>query len=149
MFIILGCKYLSLQWSQLLIRTWAYTISLGHLDFRLLMCGSHSQNQHAFTASFILRLKFIFLFFDEAFQFLSLCEFSWSFGLQSGSTYNNFFISGKKFLSPSIKAVVGTCSCAIFLYHLDFRLLCLAHIVEIRINSLLVFFLDKSSYSYF
>ena len=33
-----------------------------------------------------------------------------------------FFISGRTFLSPSIKAVVGTCSRANSLYHLDFRL---------------------------
>ena len=36
--------------------------------------------------------------------------------------YNKIFISGNKFLSSSIKAVVRTCACAIFLDHLDFRL---------------------------
>ena len=36
--------------------------------------------------------------------------------------YNKKFISGSKFLSSSMKAVVGTCSCAISLDHLDFRL---------------------------
>ena len=36
--------------------------------------------------------------------------------------HNIFLISESKFLSPSIKAVVGTCACAIFLDDLDFRL---------------------------
>ena len=36
--------------------------------------------------------------------------------------YNKIFISGSKFLSPSMKAVVRTCACAISLDHLDFRL---------------------------
>ena len=35
--------------------------------------------------------------------------------------YNKNFISGSKFLSPSMKAVVRTCACAISLDHLDFR----------------------------
>ena len=35
---------------------------------------------------------------------------------------NNFFISGSIFISPSMKAVVRTCTCAISLDHLDFRL---------------------------
>ena len=49
-----------------------------------------------------------------------------------------------------MKAVVGTCSCAISLVHLDFRLLCLAHIAtRIRMNSLSVLFRDGSSSSYF
>ena len=58
--------------------------------------------------------------------------------------YNKIFISGSKFHSPALKAVVGTCSCAISLDHLDFRLLCLAHIVKIRMNSLSVLFRDGS-----
>ena len=33
-----------------------------------------------------------------------------------------YFIAGRKFLSTSMKAVVGTCACANSLYHLDFRL---------------------------
>ena len=36
--------------------------------------------------------------------------------------YNNIFILESKFLSPSMKAVVRTCACAISLDHLDFRL---------------------------
>ena len=36
--------------------------------------------------------------------------------------YNQIFISGSKFLSPSMKAVVRSCACAISLDHLDFRL---------------------------
>ena len=45
-----------------------------------------------------------------------------------------------------MKAVVRTCSCAISLDHLDFRLLCMAHIVEIRMNLLSVSFQNGSSY---
>ena len=63
--------------------------------------------------------------------------------------YNKIFISGSKFFSQSMKAVVETCSCAVSLGHLDFRLLCLAHIVEIRMNLLSVLFRDGSSSSHF
>ena len=80
---------------KLVVRTWACAISLCHLHFRLLMFGSHSQNQHAFTVSFISRRKFIFLFFNKAVRLLSLCEYSWSFGLQPWCTGNNF-LSGRK-----------------------------------------------------
>ena len=41
--------------------------------------------------------------------------------------YNEKFISGSKFLSSLMKAVVGTCFCAISLDHLDFRLLFGSH----------------------
>ena len=57
---------------------------LDHLNCKLFICGSHSQNQDEFTVRFILRQKFIFLFFAEAVRIWSLCEFSWSFRLQSG-----------------------------------------------------------------
>ena len=36
--------------------------------------------------------------------------------------YSKIPVSGSKFLYPSMKGVVGTCSCAISLDHLDFRL---------------------------
>ena len=84
-----------------------------------------TRNQDEFTLSFILRRKLIFLFFEEAVQIWSLCELCWSFGLQSCQLvvfYNQVFISGSKFLSPSVKAVVRTCACAISLDHFDFRL---------------------------
>ena len=68
------------------VRTCVCTISLDHFDFRLFMFGSHSWNQNEFTVSFISRQKLIFLFFEEAVRILSLCEFSWSFGLQSWCT---------------------------------------------------------------
>ena len=87
---------------KLVVRTWACAISLCHLHFRLLMFGSHSQNQHAFTVSFISRRKFIFLFFNKAVRILSVCEFSWSFGLQSGSIYINLLCQ-EEILSPIIK----------------------------------------------
>ena len=51
-----------------------------------------------------------------------------------------FFIQGTKFLSPSMKAVFGTCPCPHSLDHLDFRLLIVAHNVKIRMNSLSVLF---------
>ena len=38
------------------------------------------------------------------------------------SIYNKFCISGKKLFSPSMKAIVRTCACAISLDHLDFSL---------------------------
>ena len=74
------------------------------------MFGSYSRNQDKFTVSFI-----------------SLDHLDYSHGVLA-VFYNHFFISGSKFLSPSMKAVVRTCACAISLDHLDFRLLCLAHI---------------------
>jgi len=36
--------------------------------------------------------------------------------------YNKIYIIGNKFLSPTMKAVVRTCACAVSLDHLDFRL---------------------------
>ena len=64
--------------------------------------------------------------------------------------YNENFISGRKFLSSSMKTVVGTCSCAISLDHLDFRLLCLAHIATRNQDEFTaIFFRDGSSTSYF
>ena len=91
------------------------------------LCLAHiaSQNQDEFTVSFISRQKFIFLFFEEAVWIWRLCKFSFSFGLQlwcAGSIYKKVFISGSKFLSPSMKALVGTSPCATSLGHLDFRL---------------------------
>ena len=58
-------------------RGWIHGQTVDHLDFRLFMFCSHSRNQDEFTVSFILRPKFIFLIFE------GLCEFAWSFGLQS------------------------------------------------------------------
>ena len=68
------------------VRTCACAIFLDHLDFRLFMCGSQSYSKSGCTASFILRRKFVFLFFEEAIRITSLCEFSSSFGLQSWCT---------------------------------------------------------------
>ena len=52
------------------------------------LCLAHiaTRNQDECTVSFILRRKFIFLFLEEAVWILSLCKFSWSFGLQSWYT---------------------------------------------------------------
>ena len=50
----------------------------------------------------------------------------------------------------SIKAVVGTCSCAISLGYLDFRWLCLAHIATQNQDELLVSVIrNENSSSYF
>ena len=67
-------------------RTCTCAISLDHLHFRMFMFCSQGRNQDEFTVSFILRQKFTFLFFKEAVRIWSLCEFSWSFGLQSWCT---------------------------------------------------------------
>ena len=48
-----------------------------------------------------------------------------------------------------MKAVVRTCACAFSLDHLDFRQLCMAHIVKIRMHSLSVLFRYGSSHYYF
>ena len=49
-----------------------------------------------------------------------------------------------------MKEVVGTCSCALTLDHLDFRLLCLAHIATQNQDEFtLSLFQDGSSSSYF
>ena len=84
------------------------------------MIGSNSRNQYEFTVSFISRGKFICLIFEEVVQSVSLCDFAWSFGLQSW--YTGIFLFQEAIFSPSIKAVVSTCICAISLGHLNFRL---------------------------
>ena len=82
----------------------------------------------------------------------SLCELSWPFGLQSwcpGSIYNNFFISGSKFIWHQWRQLLEL---EPLLFHLAISIsdcLCLAHILEIRMNSLSVSFQDGSSCSYF
>ena len=134
------------------IRSCVCAISLYHLDFILFMFRSHSWNQDEFTVSFISRRKFIFLFFEEAVWMCSLCELSWPFGLQSwcpGSIYNKFFISGSKFIWHQWRQLLEL---EPLLFHLAISIsdcLCLAHILEIRMNSLSVSFQDGSSCSYF
>ena len=104
-------------------------ISLGHLDFRLFMFGSSSQNQDEFTVSFISRRKSTFNFLRNLFEFGAYVILL-IYGLQSSCTgrilYYNFHFSKQIFFFPSVKAVVRTDTCAISLVHLDFR--CLAHI---------------------
>ena len=60
------------------------------------MLDSLLKNQDEFTVSFSSRRKFIFLFFEEAVQIWSLCEFSWLFGLKSWCTgsilESNFYL---------------------------------------------------------
>ena len=96
-----------------------------HMDFRLFMSSSHSRNQDKFTVSFLSRWKFIFYFWRELFEFWasvnSLNHLDCSHGAQA-VCYTKFCISEIVFLSPPIKAMIGTCACAISLDHLDFWL---------------------------
>ena len=90
------------------------------------LCFAHisTRNQDEFTVSFISRWKFIFLFFEEVVLNLEFINANSLDHLDSSLAvfYTEKFISGSKFLSPSMKAVVRTCACAISLDHLDFRL---------------------------
>ena len=122
------------------VRTYPCANFLNHLDFRLFIFSSNSPNQDEFTFKFISRRKFIFLVFEKAVQILSFCKFSWSFGLQpwcTGSIYS------RKPISLPINE--GSCwnlplqvliSLTIWISDCLF----LAHIVEIRLFSLSVFF---------
>ena len=82
-----------------------------HLNFRLFIFGSHSWMQDEFTVSFTSRRKFILLFFKKCVWILSsYANFLDYLDCSHGAPA--IFIEGSKFLSPSIKAVVGTCTCA-------------------------------------
>ena len=84
-----------------------------------------SRNQDDFTVKFILRQKFIFLISTNLFEFEaytnSLDHLDCSHGVLAVFIII-FCTSGSKFISPSMKAVVETCTGAISLDHLDFRL---------------------------
>ena len=151
-FFIQGTKFLSPSMKSV-VENFACANSIDHLDFRLFIFGSHSQNQDEFTVSFILRRKFIFLFFEEAARILSLCEFSWSFGLQpwcSGSILLSIFLFKEPKFSPHQWRQLA--ELALVLIPLTIWIsdcLFVAHIVKIRMNSLSVLFRDESSSSYF
>ena len=113
------------------------------------MFGLHSRNQDEFTVGFFSKPKFIFLFCKEAVRIVRLWNSLDYLDCSLVVFYIIFFISGSKSLSPSMKAVVITCACAISPDHLDFRQLCKAQVVKIRMNSLSVLFRDGSSYSFF
>ena len=122
------------------VRTWACAISLEHLDFRLFMFGSYSRNQDEFTVSFISRQKFMFLFYEESVRILSLCEFSWSFGLQSWCTGSILF--QEAYFSPhQWRQLLELALVLILLTIWISDCLSLAHIVEIRMNSLSIIIL--------
>ena len=74
------------QWRQLL--ELALVLILLTIWISDCLCLTHiaTRNQDEFTLSFILRRKFILLFFEKAVRIWSLCEFSWLFGLQSWYT---------------------------------------------------------------
>ena len=59
------------------------------------------------------------------------------------------FSEGSTFLSPSVKAVVGTCTCANFLDHLDFRLVMIGSHSGNQDEFTLILFRDRSLSSYF
>ena len=120
-----------------LVGTWACANALYHLNFRLFIFGSNSRNQDEFTVSFISRRKFIFLFFEEAVRILSLCEFSWSFGLQSWCTGSILF--QKQISLPLRRQLLELALVLILLTIWISGCLSLANIVEIRMNSLSVF----------
>ena len=117
---------------------------LDHLHFRLFNFGSHSRNQD----EFISRRKFIFLFFEKAVRILSLCEFSWSFGLQPWCTSSILFKEAK-FCPHQWRQLLEVALVLISLTIWISDCLSLAHIVRIRMNLLLVLFRDGSSSSYF
>ena len=114
--IISGIKFLS-QSMKAVVRTCACTISLGHFDFRMYLFGSHSRNQDQFTVSLFKTEVHLPIFRGSCsnLELMQILLIIWIAVWQ-------FFASGSKFLSSSMKAVVGTCSCAISLDHLDLRL---------------------------
>ena len=136
------------QWRQLLDLALTSAIYWDHLDFRLFFFGSYSRNQDEFIVIFILRRKFIFLFFENTVRILSLCEFSWSFGLQPWCTGSILFKEAK--FSPHqwrqlLELALVLNSFTIWIS----ACLYLAHIVEIRMNSLSVLFWDKFVVQFF
>ena len=72
-------KQISLPSMKVVVRSCACAISLGHLDFRVFMFGSHSWNQDEFTVSFISRQVHLPIFRGSCLKF-ELIKFSWSFG---------------------------------------------------------------------
>ena len=96
--------------------------SLDHLDFRFFICGSQSQNQDEFTVRLFLDESSSSYFSRKLFEFGAYANSLDHLDCSLAVFYNENFISGRKFLSSSMKTVVGPCSCAISLDHLDFRL---------------------------
>ena len=74
------------QWLELTLE-----LFLDYLDFRIFMFGLNSWNQDEFTASFILRPKFIFLFFfsRKLLKFWAYLDSLNHFILQSWCTCSN------------------------------------------------------------
>ena len=115
-----------------------------HLNYRLFIFGSHCR-----TINFISRRRFIFLFFEKAVRILSLCKFSWSFGLQPWCTGSILFKEAN--FSPINE---GSCWNLTLQVLLSLTIwisdcLSLAHIVNIRMNLLSVLLRDGSLSSYF
>ena len=130
------------------VRTCPCANFLNHLDFRLLIFGSHSLNQDEFTSKFFSRRKFIFLVYEKAVWILSLCEFSWSFGLQPWCTGSILFKEAN-FSPHQWRQLLELALVLISLTIWISDCLSLAHIVKIRMNSLSVWFRDGGSSSYF
>ena len=95
------------------------------------------------------RRKFIFLFFEKDFWILSLCEYSWPFDCSYGALAVFYF--RKQIALPINKGSCWNLPLQV-LISLTIRIsdcLSLAHIVEIRMNSLSVLFRDGSLSSNF
>ena len=105
-FLFQEANFSSNHWRQsLTIVTCACAIYLHHFDFRLFIFGSHSRNQDEFTVSFISSGSSSSYFSRKLFHFWpyanSLDHLDCSLGALSVFC-NIFFISGSKFLSPSL-----------------------------------------------
>ena len=95
---------------SLTITELALVLSLYHLDFRLFTFGSHSWNQDEFTVRLFQSWSSSFYFSRKLFKFWahenSLDHLYFS-NCALAVFYNEFFISGSKFLIQSLKAVVN------------------------------------------
>ena len=113
------------------------------------MFGSHSCSKSGWIhCQFCSRRKFSFLFYEEAVRIWSLCEFSWSFGLQSWCTGSILFKEAN--FSPHQWRQLLELALVLFLLIIWISdCLCLAHIAEIRMILLSVLFQDGSLSSYF
>ena len=135
-FFISGSKCLSHQWRQLLELTLVLFLSSIWISDCLCLARIATRNQDEFTVSFILRRKFIFLFFEEAVRILSLCEFSWSFGLQPWCTGSILFKEAN--FSPINEGSCWNLPLCYFSWPFGFQIVYvwLTWLLEIRMNSL-------------
>ena len=88
-----------------------------HLNYRLFIFGSHCR-----TINFILRRRFIFLFFEKAVRILNLREYSSPFGLQSWCTGTNLLKEANFSPHQSRQLLELALTSANFIDHLEFIL---------------------------